>query len=401
MAGVGNLFFMLSKPKAPPEKSDGARMAFYSLIPLVCPLAVYENGGSNTILVAGDLHVLRANHEVDVDHALVDAKGVTLLVGHVKMSLDAVVEAAAECDMAAGVLVEQRFIEQDAALIDGAGARDECQLAEAACAVVHGQHAVEQFLALFSIPLDSLAVFKTDPEILDQLTLVGQRLGGDHLTLCLALHGRGEDLLGGHVGIEVVALLGVLTAAAPLTLRDQIGAEIGAVGALVGQIVKLLRVEPVATLLEVFVMARPLDDGIVVGIVADTDSVQNGFPKCLDRLRFLHLGEHLLCPCGAGNSGNGPLMLGLDGIAVGLDDGIGRHLRLLHLFHIDALESVGILAGDVNADGTVSVLDIIMLQTFLLNTGDLTNSEAADLCADGRIDGFDLCMMKRELLKQN
>lgn len=58
------------------------------------------------------------------------------------------------------------------------------------------------------------------------------------------------------------------------------------------------------------------------------------------------------------------------------------------------------VTGDVNGDGTTSVLDVVMLQKWLLNKGDLTNWEAADLCQDGRIDVFDLCLLKKALLKQ-
>lgn len=56
--------------------------------------------------------------------------------------------------------------------------------------------------------------------------------------------------------------------------------------------------------------------------------------------------------------------------------------------------------GDVNGDGTFSVADIVMLQKWLLCTGELNNWEAADICKDDRIDVFDLCIMKRELLNQ-
>ncbi len=56
------------------------------------------------------------------------------------------------------------------------------------------------------------------------------------------------------------------------------------------------------------------------------------------------------------------------------------------------------IAGDVNADGAATILDLIMLQKYLLGTEDLTSSDAADLSKDGRIDVFDLCIMKRVLL---
>ncbi len=54
--------------------------------------------------------------------------------------------------------------------------------------------------------------------------------------------------------------------------------------------------------------------------------------------------------------------------------------------------------GDVNGDGVFTVLDAIMVQKYMLGSGNLTIHENADYCKDGRIDAFDLCMMKRELI---
>ena len=60
------------------------------------------------------------------------------------------------------------------------------------------------------------------------------------------------------------------------------------------------------------------------------------------------------------------------------------------------------IKGDVNADGTFSVADVILLQKWLLTVPDthLANWKAADFCEDGKLNVFDLCMMKRELLNQ-
>ncbi len=58
------------------------------------------------------------------------------------------------------------------------------------------------------------------------------------------------------------------------------------------------------------------------------------------------------------------------------------------------------LAGDANADGTVNVADAVLLQKYLLGKTDLTTAQAenAELCADSRLDGFDLAWLKRMLL---
>jgi len=59
--------------------------------------------------------------------------------------------------------------------------------------------------------------------------------------------------------------------------------------------------------------------------------------------------------------------------------------------------------GDVNADGKFNVADVVALQKWLLAVPDvkLANWKAGDFCEDNRLDVFDLCLMKRELLKNN
>ncbi len=62
-------------------------------------------------------------------------------------------------------------------------------------------------------------------------------------------------------------------------------------------------------------------------------------------------------------------------------------------------ESVSV-RGDVNLDGAFNVTDVIALQKYLLAVPQaaLQSCENGDLNADGRLDTFDLCRMKRELL---
>ena len=58
--------------------------------------------------------------------------------------------------------------------------------------------------------------------------------------------------------------------------------------------------------------------------------------------------------------------------------------------------------GDVNADGEFNVSDVVLLQKWLLAdpTANLNNWKAADCYEDDRLDVFDLCLMKRELLRK-
>ena len=61
------------------------------------------------------------------------------------------------------------------------------------------------------------------------------------------------------------------------------------------------------------------------------------------------------------------------------------------------------ISGDVNADGSFDIADVVLLQKWLLavpNT-DLANWKAADFNKNERLDVFDLCMMKRALFAED
>lgn len=68
-----------------------------------------------------------------------------------------------------------------------------------------------------------------------------------------------------------------------------------------------------------------------------------------------------------------------------------------------ALQGMGYLMGDVNADGKFNVSDVVLLQKWLLAEPDidLADWKAGDFVNDDRLDVFDLCMMKRAFLENN
>lgn len=61
------------------------------------------------------------------------------------------------------------------------------------------------------------------------------------------------------------------------------------------------------------------------------------------------------------------------------------------------------VSGDINADGLFNIADITLLKKWLFNPSDteIKDWKAADLSNDGKLDVFDLCIMKNELLNQN
>ena len=74
----------------------------------------------------------------------------------------------------------------------------------------------------------------------------------------------------------------------------------------------------------------------------------------------------------------------------------------MSIIEIDESEFTEPVKGDVNADGKFSVADVVMLKKWLICVHDVTlsNWKPADLCEDGVLNVFDLCMMKRELISQ-
>lgn len=57
------------------------------------------------------------------------------------------------------------------------------------------------------------------------------------------------------------------------------------------------------------------------------------------------------------------------------------------------------LEGDANLDGKVNADDLVMLQNWLLGSGDLTCWQNVDLCKDNKIDVFDLCLFRKILIE--
>ncbi len=87
----------------------------------------------------------------------------------------------------------------------------------------------------------------------------------------------------------------------------------------------------------------------------------------------------------------------IDGISISAYGGDLTASDIKLLVNSGSKESV---RGDVNADGELNVSDLVLLQKWLLAVPDtkLADWKAADLCKDDRLDVFDLCLMRKELL---
>ena len=57
------------------------------------------------------------------------------------------------------------------------------------------------------------------------------------------------------------------------------------------------------------------------------------------------------------------------------------------------------IRGDVNKDGKFTVADLVMLEKWLLGSGEITDWQAGDLYKDNVLDVYDLCLMREEIIK--
>lgn len=78
----------------------------------------------------------------------------------------------------------------------------------------------------------------------------------------------------------------------------------------------------------------------------------------------------------------------------------GRYYEIAEDGSIYELDEPEVDPGDCNFDGKFGVSDIVMLQKWLLGTGELTCWQNADLNGDGEVDIFDLALMKQKLINE-
>ncbi|MBR6623406.1 MAG: dockerin type I repeat-containing protein [Ruminococcus sp.] len=69
-------------------------------------------------------------------------------------------------------------------------------------------------------------------------------------------------------------------------------------------------------------------------------------------------------------------------------------------FTVDVLDTEP-ASGDVNNDGNFVLSDVVLLQKYLIDVPDtnFVNWQAADFCKDGRLDVFDLVLMKKAVIE--
>ncbi len=81
---------------------------------------------------------------------------------------------------------------------------------------------------------------------------------------------------------------------------------------------------------------------------------------------------------------------------------ISTAMLLAHSNHmITNVVAISCIMGDVNSDGVFDISDAEIFQKWLLSDPDATleNWKVADFYSDGRLDVFDLCLMRKELVE--
>ena len=69
----------------------------------------------------------------------------------------------------------------------------------------------------------------------------------------------------------------------------------------------------------------------------------------------------------------------------------------LNIEEIDKKDKAPLLIGDCNYDGTVGIADVVILQEYILGRYDFINPENSDISGDGKINAFDLILLKRRM----
>ncbi len=91
---------------------------------------------------------------------------------------------------------------------------------------------------------------------------------------------------------------------------------------------------------------------------------------------------------------------GFEGIIRGYENSTAQAYAEKYGYSFEVLGENSSVEGDVSGDGAFNVADAVLLQKWLLGADDvhLADWKAADLCKDGRINIYDLIMMKKKLI---
>ena len=226
----------------------------------------------------GDGQVRRTDHEVDVDHGVVQAGCGDSVFVHIGTASQAGRVRCAQGQVARGVFVEERFIEEDARQGNGRVIGDEGYFAEAAGAVVDGDEFLQDVFARFGGSVDDFAVFEGQVEFVDEVAVIDQGLGAvDRAVDRICLGGR-IDFFRRDVGIEQQVVRRFFHAALPDMTGRQADSQVRSQAVRIVQAGEMLVRHPGPALLQFAQMGVPIGQGIgTVGTGRLEDLLPQGF----------------------------------------------------------------------------------------------------------------------------
>ena len=270
-----------------------------------------------------------------MDQALVGAARRQVFRAHHVAAANALGIGLAERDVAGGVLVEQRVVEQQPAGRDRRGIRHQRHLAETARALVRVQHLRQHVAAFAGGRVDDTALLETHRNVLDQRALVGERLGAGDMAGDAVLVRRGEHLFRRDVRIADDAVLGRRGAAFPLMVVGEADGQVGA-GTDEAQRRIALVVQELGAGMQRLVVLAPGGDRIDE---VDARGGEDRIPEFRHRDFFGLVREDGACPCRRREGGNRP-------VDVEAGDQFQRRHVGLGAGAVGARHFVGILTGE-------------------------------------------------------
>ena len=236
-------------------------------------------------------------------HRLIGAACLALFLAHRQPAAQAGRIRIAQRQVTGGVFIEERVVKQQAGSGDRRILRNERDFSQIAAALVKLDQRAQRCFSLTRVISAHFAILKFQMEILDQLTVVIQRLARMNDAVGLQPVRHGEHFFRRQVGVEADAVLRLFASPFPQVPLRQADRKICSQRAGEVQRGKPAGVEAVHPLFEHRVALFP--DGERIMVRVDIDTVKDGLPQLLYAV-FAGIREHLIRPAGVRHGHDAP-----------------------------------------------------------------------------------------------
>jgi hypothetical protein len=137
-----------------------------------------------------------------VNHRIVDSYLSALIKRIITVISYAVGKSHAKSQVTTSILVKQGVKKCQFRVSYGRIVRNKCNLTKICGTFIHRDHLFEEFLILFRMYFNSLALMESNAEVLNELTSVRKRACCHNCTFSKASHRCGKTLLRGDIGIK-------------------------------------------------------------------------------------------------------------------------------------------------------------------------------------------------------